>query len=108
MRKEKLTGWHWFLYGCLIIAVVIYFKPAPEQIISEYIALPPCEPWYNGDYWCKPYVDWGYANGLVMAKRVRGDLTIQGEEWVCDDVVDELYETGHKTASGEIPFRIKK
>ena len=104
VEEVKITGWHWFVYGCLIVAVAIYFKPSPDKVIDEYIALPPCEPWDRGDYWCKSYVDWGYANGLVMAKRIRGDLTIQGKEWACDEVVDDLYEKGHKVSSDDFPF----
>ncbi len=109
-KQDKLTNWHWFIYGCLIIATAIYFRPAPDKIVDEYIALPPCQPWDGGDYWCKSYVDWGYANGLVMAKRVRGDLNFQGrlDEKTDTEIIDELYEIGHKTASGEIPFRTKK
>ncbi len=109
-KQDKLTSWHWFIYGCLIIAIAIYFRPASDKIVDEYIALPACQPWDGGDYWCKPYVEWGYANGLVMAKRVRGDLNVQGrlDEKTDAEIIDELYEIGHKTASEGIPFRTKK
>ena len=108
----------------LVFAALILFLGSlrTEKIIEEtkYLSLPKCEPWDGGDYWCEPYVDWGYANGLVMAKRIVAEKEMvkslpgsQKDGWTpldleeCRQIIDDLYEIGHPTASGNYPFRTK-
>ena len=135
MKEEKTENLNlgvMILIASLIISYGLYAglsnrEKAIERISipESYLPMPPCEPWDGGDYWCKPYVDWGYANGVVMPKRILSEnsfvreienyserergLKLNNEPLeTCDKVVDDLYETGHQIASGDYPFRTKK
>jgi len=131
-KNRKLNIGIIILIASLIIAYGLYISLSNKEKIIErisipesYLPMPPCEPWDGGDYWCKPYVDWGYANGLVIPKRILSEnsfvreienyserergLKLNNEPLeTCDKVVDDLYETGHQIASGDYPFRTKK
>ena len=131
-KNRKLNIGIIILIASLIIAYGLYISLSNKEKIIErisipesYLPMPPCEPWDGGDYWCKPYVDWGYANGLVIPKRILSENSFvreienyskkergleQNKESLetCDKVVDDLYETGHQIASGDYPFRTKK
>jgi len=126
MKKEKdnneLGIGTTILISSLIIAFILYISISNQKVeVEKYLPLPPCEPWDDGDYWCKPYVDWGYANGLVMAQRIVSEREMikslpstQTEGWTpldlneCRQIIKNLYDKGHSVASGEIPFRTKK
>ena len=135
MKEEKTENLNlgvMILIASLIISYGLYAglsnrEKAIERISipESYLPMPPCEPWDGGDYWCKPYVDWGYANGLVMPKRILSEnnfvreienysrkekgLVLNNELLkTCDEIVNELYESNSPKASGDYPFRTKK
>lgn len=124
-----------FVVG-VIISGAIYFGLSNKQTILKeesikiYLPMPPCEPWDGGDYWCRPYVEWGYANGIVMAKRALQEASFivaindyvsekeriaidpesreHFEKANCEEIVDELYQQGLSIISGDYPFRTRR
>lgn len=64
-------------------------EPLPINITvhPDYDSLRPCDI-SSGDDWCDPYIDWGYANGVVMVQRTLGE-----QEWfksLCTDPRQDL------------------
>ena len=80
----------------------------------------PCDIYKGGD-WCQPYIDYGYANGLVMVQRILGEQKFLKRLWqkknlhesaydesrTCEQVVKELYDVGFKNTKLTFPTRNK-
>ena len=105
---------------CLIYSSTRETKVVVENIQKTIITrepLPPCDIFTSTEDWCQPYIDWGYNNGLVMAKRILSDQNMiaameeniygymKSEVESCEQIVNEIYEIGHPVASGKIPFK---
>ncbi len=96
------------LIGCLLIAIALYFglnsidikievkNESSSQSIQEKLFQEKLE----------AYQDWGYNNGLAMPKRILGEnewfkkmgISTYDPNLTCEQVVDEMYETGLKNA----------
>ena len=109
MKKKYYVN----LIGIIVIALAIYFGlksidikieiensisdiPGPSITINDSLT----EKLYQDKL--KEYQDWGYANGLIMAKRALREneqlieLGIESKSLNCRELVEKLYELGRE------------
>ena len=103
MKKEKIK-----LIGIILIALAIYLglgqikieisTPTPNVVIDDNLS----QKLYQKKL--KEYQDWGYANGLTMAKRIlKENEQFRERGWedeilTCEQIVNDLYEAGYQKA----------
>lgn len=63
----------------------------------------PCDITAGAHDWCQPYIDYGYANGAIMAQRILGEnkYTHDDPSMTADSVAKMLYDDNVDAATHE-------
>lgn len=114
-NDDKISTGQILLMGVFFLAsvMIIFNKNNSEYTPTDFLTAytPPCDIYPNSgetDDWCQKYIDWGYANGAVMAARVLGECEFLKNEPFnskedCDPrkIIQELYDENHHQSIDE-------
>ncbi len=122
----------WFLLAAVVFGLFVYsgLKKIPNFSLIQYesktdnIPIYPCDifPDYLegiiGEDWCQPYIDYGYNNGLVMAKRIISEREMikslpgsQKDGWTpvslteCRQIIDDIYDQAKDKTNPVFPTK---
>ena len=130
MENKNSNIGFWILLAAVVFGFFVYsgLKKIPSFSVFQYetktgdVPIYPCDifPDYlegvMGKDWCQPYIDYGYNNGLVMAKRILGEQSFlvelnkqiganPFEVETCETVVNNLYEEAKDKTSSIFPTK---